>query len=87
MKPPSLAINAHGQIIAGPDAAHFMHAESGRKSGFAIVPVNMSLIFEHKQGKLPKRAQAVGMFDFLAVHRSHGRCLKAARHIATFFQN
>lgn len=80
-------IEAHGQKIEGASPAHFMDREAGKGTGFAIVPVTTAVIFEHEEGKLPKRALRVKMFGFLAVHRKYGSCLKGARAIATFFHN
>lgn len=84
---PFLIITAHGQRIKGPAPTHFMHAENGRRSGFAVAPIKLVLVLEHREGVLKPQAMKMRAFAFWALDRRAPRCLKAARHIATFFLN
>ncbi len=80
-------IIANGQKIEAPDARHFIHAENGRGSGFAIAPLALTLIMEHRDGVFKPQAMKMHAIAFWALDRRKPKCLKAARPLATFFHN
>lgn len=84
---PFLIITAHGQKVEAPAPTHFMDAQAGKGTGFAITPLALTLIMEHRDGVLKPQAMKMHAMAFWALDRRKPKCLKAARALATFFHN